>query len=465
MPEPIEAILIGAGQRGALDYAPYALKHPDRLKFTAVAEPNPERRAWFAAQHQILPENVYESWEPLLERPRFAQAALICTQDQQHTGPAVAALQAGYHVLLEKPIATKADECRLIVNTARLTGRQLHIAHVLRYTRHYQAMRRLIHSGILGEVINVSHRENVSFFHMAHSYVRGNWANWARSSPMILAKCCHDFDILLWILDRKCHSLSSTGDLVHFRSDKAPAGAPPYCLDGCPAADTCPYYAPFVYLDLTPLWREIEATASGLNRLILKAQLHAPAAIKALGTIFPILRQISDYRGWPRSAVADHPTRENLLEALRKGPYGRCVYHCDNDVVDHQVVLMTFEDGPSVTLTMHGHSNQEGRSDRIEGSRASLYAHLGRGGSWIEVREHTSGRRHRYNTSALTNESHGGGDSALMHAFTESLRSGSGDATLITAEQALESHLMAFSAEQARLERRWIGREEFSVHG
>lgn len=468
-PEPIQAVLIGAGQRGAEAYGPYALAHPDELRFVAVAEPDPVRRERFAAAHAIPIGSRFESWEPLLQGPRRGQAALICTQDRQHTAPTLQALEAGYDVLLEKPMAASPAECRQLVAAAEASGRQLHVAHVLRYTRHFKKMREIVASGILGQIVDVAHRENVSYWHMAHSYVRGNWANRGQSSPMILAKCCHDFDILLWVLGQRCERMSSVGSLRHYRPENAPQGAPQYCLDGCPVAETCPYYAPYIYIDLLPLWRSYAETATGFTRLVARLQARAPGLVRALSRIVPPLREASDYRGWPRSVVAADPTIENLTAALERGPYGRCVYHCDNDVVDHQVVSMQFEGGLSVTLTMHGHSNVEGRTTRIEGSRGALYARFGLGGAWIELREHRSGRRRRYDTSSSAASGHGGGDQGLMAAFVRSLRAnpapGSGETAaqlgLTLAEQALESHLMAFAADQARLEGRTVSRDEW----
>jgi predicted dehydrogenase len=375
----------------------------------------------------------------------------------------LAALAAGYHVLLEKPMATTPGECWRLVAAAEGAGQQLHVCHVLRYTKHFQKMRELVASGVLGQVVNVTHHENVSWWHMAHSYVRGHWRSSGDSSPMILAKCCHDLDILIWVLDRPCEVISSVGNLLHFRPKNAPEGAPPRCLDGCPAQDTCPYYAPFIYIDLLPLWRDLAGTATRLYRLAFELQARAPGLLKALSVPIPFLRQLGDYKGWPRSVLVDgNPTREKLRQALRNGPYGRCVYHCDNDVVDHQVLLMGFAGGLSVTLTMHGHSQIEGRTTRIEGSRASLRAHFGLGGSWIEVREHRNGRRARFDTGAPPRDGHGGGDHALMAAFLESLET-KGAHNLTTSRQALESHLMAFAAEQARLERRVVSMDQWRM--
>ena len=430
------------------------------MRFVAVAEPDEKRRLSFARRHHIPPENQFSSWEELLAKPAQAEAALVCTQDWQHVQPSLAALLAGYHVLLEKPMATTETDCRSLVQASRETGRQLHICHVLRYTRHFKLMREIVQSGTLGDVIDVDHRENVAFWHMAHSYVRGNWRSNRQSSPMILAKCCHDLDILPWVLGRRCERLSSIGGLSHFKAENAPAGAPAHCLDGCPASQTCPYFAPWLYLRLTPLWRSFVDTASGPEKTIMQVYLLAPWLIRILSPLSSDLRMLVDFKGWPVSVLADNPTPENLLEALRSGPYGRCVYRCDNDVVDHQVVSMEFAGGMSVSLGMHGHSHNEYRTTRIEGTRGRLLAEFGLGGSWIQVDEHRNDRRTRYSTSAAAGSGHGGGDFELMAAFIESIRRGDAGSARTTAEQALESHLMAFAAEQARLERRVVNMGE-----
>jgi hypothetical protein len=279
---------------------------------------------------------------------------------------------------------------------------------------------------------------------------------------MILAKCCHDFDILMWVFQRKCLHLSSTGNLIHFRPENAPGDAPERCLDGCPIQDRCPYYAPFIYLDLLPLWRTIEATSKGLGKWVSKAQLRMPWMIRAASKAVPLLRQVSDYRGWPRSVLNQDPTLEKLLDALRTGPYGRCVYRCDNDVVDHQVVLMEFEGGLSVTLTMNGHAHIEGRITQIEGSHRSLRASFSLGGSWIKISDHRSGQIKHYDTSTGIPSGHSGGDEALMQSFVQSLKEEKREKATIVAQQALESHLLAFAAEEARRAGTTIHIEEYS---
>jgi predicted dehydrogenase len=454
--KPIEAVLVGAGNRGANAYGPFALRYPDQLQFIAVAEPIDERRLWFAQQHQIPSERQYRTWEDLLSIPQLARAVLICTQDQMHVGPTIAALKSGYDILLEKPIASTPAACKQVVEAAQNSNQHLLLCHVLRYTHHFQKIREIVHSGTLGQIIHVDHQENVSWWHMAHSYVRGAWSQLETSSPMILAKCCHDFDILLWILGKDCESLSSVGALTHFHPENAPDGAPQRCLDGCPASEDCPYYAPWIYIDLVPLWRDVANSSSVGVRQILKTHLHAPKWIRALSTFIPTLRQVSDYKGWPLSVLAVDPTRDKIIEALQTTAYGHCVYHCENDVVDHQVVLMQFEESTSVTLTMQGHASFESRRTRIAGTQASLTAFLGLGGSWIETRERRSGQIRRYNTTPKTLGAHGGGDEGLLRAFVKRLREGSVEETHRTADEILSGHLLAFAAEEARLEKKVI---------
>jgi predicted dehydrogenase len=460
-PRVINAVLIGAGQRGMDAYGSYALEHPEELNIIAVAEPDSSRRATFSTQHNIPTEFQFDSWKPLLKKPRLGETAIICTQDQLHTKPTLASLHSGYHVLLEKPMAPTMDECKLLVKTAGETHSQLHICHVLRYTEHFQKLKEIIKSGILGEIVNISHRENVSWWHMAHSFVRGNWRNSIQSVPMILTKCCHDLDILIWLLEDKVRSLSSVGKLHHFRSENAPLGAARRCLDDCPIASECRYFAPFIYIDHTPLLYSLVNAESILTRYAVRTYLKNPHLIRFLSRFILDLKYLGEYRGWPNSAVTLDPTPENLLKALKDGPYGRCVYYCDNNVVDHQVVSMDFERGTSVTLTMHGHSHIEGRTTRIEGTSATLTSAFSLGSSWIEVNEHLSDQVKRYNTTTSARSGHGGGDHRLVAGFLKAIREGSSDTALTSAHTSLESHLMAFAAEEARLENKTINMDLF----
>ena len=433
MTKPLTAVMIGAGNRGYEAYGPYALAQPEQIRFTAVAEPIEERRVLFAQTHNISSKHQYHSWEDLLNQGRIADLALICTMDQMHVEPTNIALEAGYDVLLEKPMADTLPGCIQLVQTAERTGHLLQIAHVLRYIPFFSTLQEIVTSGRLGDVITVAHRENVSYWHMAHSFVRGLWRNSQTTSPMILAKCCHDLDILYWLFG-PCQQLSSFGLLAHFRPENAPPHAPERCTDGCPVADTCPWYAPRLYLDLIPL----KHTMPGLETAV-------------------------DYQDWPISVISEDTSREARRRALKTGPYGRCVYHCDNDVVDNQVISMFSESGITVTLVMQGHSHKEGRTMRYDGTRATLIGRYYLDEQVIEIHDHLNGTVETiYPTLPTTGAGatgHASGDEGLMAAFIQAVNGS--DRALTTARNSLESHLMAFAAEEARVCGTVINMNEF----
>ncbi len=412
---PITAVMVGAGSRGYYAYGPYALEHPDELKFVAVAEPNPVRRERFAKAHNIPPERQFVSWEDLIAQGQIADVLFNMTMDQEHYASTIAALEAGYDVLLEKPMAHRLEYNVALVQAAERTGRLLQVCHVLRYTSFFSTLHDILASGRLGDIITVEHRENVAYWHMAHSFVRGNWRNVETSAPMILAKCCHDFDILYWNLGERVKRLSSFGSLLHFREENAPPGAPDRCTDGCPVADECPFDARRLYLNM-------------------------------------------NNTGWPIIAITEDLSYEGRLKALKEGPYGRCVYKCDNDVVDHQIVNMEFESGTSVALVMHGHSHEEARTMRYDGTRATLRGKFDYHFGWIEIWDHVTNRRTDVEIPPAKS-GHGGGDFGVVRAFLRAVR-GEAEA-LTTAREALESHLMAFAAEEARLTGRVVDMEEF----
>ena len=422
MGEPIEAVLVGAGNRGYEAYGPYALEHPEQLRFTGVVDPHDARRRRFAEAHRIGPERRFASWQDLYARGQLAEALVNCTLDRMHLESTLPALELGYQVLLEKPMANTLQGNVQLVRSAEEQGGLLMICHVLRYTAFFSRLHQILASGRLGRIITVEHRENVVYWHMAHSFVRGNWRNSQVESPMILAKCCHDMDILYWNLG-PVRRLGSFGSLTHYRPENAPPGAPQRCTDGCPAADECPWYAPRLYL-------------------------HGQT-------------------GWPVSIISEDPSLEARRHALETGPYGRCVYYCDNDVVDHQTVNLEFESGTSGTLFMHGHSHEEGRTMRYDGTRATLRGRFGYGfDDSIEIHDHLTGRVEEIDPSGVGSladlSGHGGGDAGLMAAFVRALRPEPGGAgALTTSRESLESHLMAFAAEEARVEGGIVSMDEF----
>ncbi len=454
MSAPLSAIMIGAGERGYAAYGPYALAHPDEIQFTAVAEPTPARRLRFAEAHGIAPERRFDTWDELLDRGKIADVALVCTMDTLHAAPAAAALEVGYDVLLEKPMATTLAECVGLVRAAERSGRLLQVAHVLRYTSFFSKVHAIVASGRLGDIVTVEHRENVAYWHMAHSYVRGNWRRRDLSSPMILAKCCHDLDILTWNLGC-CAQLSSIGSLLHYRAENAPPGAPERCTDGCPAADDCPWYAPRFYIDLIPLMHVARRSPDVGQRVAARLSLQCPELLHLIRRLVPA----ADYRGWPVSTISEDTSPQARQHALETGPYGRCVYRCDNDVVDHQTVNMAFESGASVVLVMHGHSHEEARTMRYEGTRATLRGKFAYGiDDVLEIHDHRTGEVERMDLTgpAGGTTGHGGGDEGVMASFVRAASRAHADANdrpgLTTARESLEGHLMAFAADRARLE-------------
>jgi predicted dehydrogenase len=462
MPEPILAILFGAGDRGAGAYGRYALEHPDEIQFVAVAEPNPARREHFADAHHIPADRQFKDWQEALNGTKIADVVVNAMQDHMHHDSALAALDAGYDMLLEKPIAPTLRQTVEIVQKAEYSGRKLVICHVLRYTDFFQKVNEILKSNRLGQIINISHSENVSYFHMAHSYVRGNWRNRDLSAPMILAKCCHDLDLLYWFLGEKVQVLNSTGNLRHFRVENAPQGAPERCTDGCPAAGTCPYFAPRIYLESFPIKKAVSQANNPLLRFIGKLSLKHPRAARDLGKIIPSVRLLTEYSGWPRSTITENPSDDQaVMEALRTGPYGRCVYRCDNNVVDHQVVSMTFESGITATLTMHGHSHEEGRTLRVDGAQATLLGKFSYSQAWLEIHDHAPAPLERYTFPSEVDQTagHGGGDSGLMRQFVRVIRGEK--PPLTSARDSLESHLMAFAADEARIENKCIDMNQY----
>lgn len=402
---PVELVMVGAGNRGYLAYGAFAERNPEQAKFVAVVEPDDARRARFANAHGIPAEHQFHSWEDIAGRPPLAPALINATLERDHRASTLGLLAAGYEMLLEKPIAPTPRECLEIASAAESNGRLLQIAHVLRYAPFFVELREIVTSGRLGDVVSVDWRENLVYWHFAHSYVRGNWGNTTRTSPMILTKCCHDLDLLVWIFGR-CEWLSSSGSLTHFTRDAVGPEIPDRCTDGCPIAEACPYFAPRVYLD----------------------------------------RLRENPGSFAVAAVTLDRTPEGVMRALETGPYGRCVYHSDNDAVDHQVVLMRFTGGLSVSLTMQGSSHLEGRTIRIDGTRATLLANEARGE--VQIHDHRTGQAERIARPRGVG-GHGGGDDGLMRAFVGALR-GDRAGVLTSARESVASHLMAFAAEQAR---------------
>ncbi|KAI1892523.1 hypothetical protein AGOR_G00134470 [Albula goreensis] len=419
MPSPVHVIVVGAGNRGQT-YAQFATLHPHRMQVVGVADPRAFARQKLQEQHHIPEENIYEDWRCIVEREKFADAAFICTPDRLHKDPAVALAKRGYHILLEKPMAVTAEDCTEIVEACIQSAVMLTVCHVLRYDPNIHKIKELIDSGAIGDVIHIQHLEPVGFYHFAHSFVRGNWRNEDESSFALLAKSCHDLDLIHhWAGGRRCLKVSSFGSLSHFTKENKPPRATARCLD-CPVEGACPYSACKIYLD----------------------------------------RVRQGCVGWPVSVVCSSsvPDIESVTEALRTGPYGRCVYQCDNDVCTNQVVNMEFEGGLTAAFSMVAFTEEMcKRKTTIYGSKGELHSdrHGVRVFDFLTQRatEHIGGS---VVPGSFGMGSHGEADYHLLDTFISAVASG--DPSLIRSgpEETLLSHRLVFEAERARRENRVV---------
>jgi len=411
MSNPVTLAVIGAGSRGH-GYARFAEMHPDRLKVVAVADPDDFCRNRLAQEHKISAENCFRSWEEFCSKPKMCDAVAICTQDNMHEAPAIACAKLKYNILLEKPMAPTAQACRNIVAAVKEAGVLFAVCHVLRYTKYTSMLRKIIQDGEIGKIVSIQHLEPVGYWHQAHSFVRGNWRNEKESSFMLLAKCCHDLDWLRFIMAQPCKSVHSFGTLFHFKASEKPAGAADRCID-CPKQIEafCPYSAFKIY------FRD---------------------------------RFCRGNKGWPTCVLTPEVTTESLTEALRKGPYGRCVYACDNDVVDNQVVNLIFQNGATASMTMTAFNTHAGRKTRIFGTRGEIDTDS----TIIKITHFLDNSVREVNTETANDggilSGHGGGDFGLMDAFVRAVAANDPNQILSGIDETLESHLMVFSAEESR---------------
>ena len=406
---PKTFLVLGAGSRGSI-YGQYALAFPEKAKFIGVAEPRKYFREKMASDHQIEPDLTFECWSEAAEKERFADAVIIATQDTMHLDPVKAFAAKGYHILLEKPMAPDLESCEDIVRTVRDRGILFSVCHVLRYTDYTRMLKALIDSGAVGEIVSIQHLEPVGFWHQAHSFVRGNWRNEEESSFMLLAKSCHDMDWISYISGKKCTSVSSFGSLFHFRKQNQPDGAADRCSD-CPSRieSHCPYSAMRIY--------------HGFYE--------------------------QGMRGWPLDVIADNVETDSIEDALLKGPYGRCVYACDNDVVDNQVVNLQFEDGSTAGFTMTAFNKADHRKTRIFGTKGEISGD----GVFLEYYDFLEQKTRKIDTrvpDVKIMRGHGGGDFGIMDNFVSALIANDPSLIISGADETIESHRIVFRAEESR---------------
>ena len=413
MDQIITFAIAGFGDRGST-YASMQDLFPDKMKIVAVADLDPAKVEKARLRYAIPRERCFASVEEMLAQPRLADVMVVSTMDRQHVDHAIPALRKGYHILMEKPISPELDKCREILEVARECPGKVIVCHVLRYTVFYNTLKELISSGRIGEVVSVCANENVAYWHQAHSFVRGNWRNSQETSPMILQKSCHDMDILTWLLGKKCKAVSSFGGTQLFKAERAPEGAARRCLDGCKVKDACPFDAEKIYIT-------------------------SPKTGRAKGG------------SWISSILSVENTVESTYKALREGPYGRCVYYCDNDVVDHQQTNLLMEDGSTISFTMcaftescYRYFKAMGVKGEIEADMLSNVIHVREFGKPEEVID--------VGKLASDLKGHGGGDSGIIQDLLDMLRNGTEpNERTTTLEHSMESHFIALAAEESRL--------------
>lgn len=414
-------IVIGAGGRGT-GYAEIASKMGDAFRVVAVAEPIESRRNYTRDLFSVPEEMCHTSWEELLARPKFADLVVIATMDRDHLAPAMAAIEKGYDLLLEKPMSATPEECCAIARAAKEKGVFVLVCHVLRFTSFFCALKSIIDSGRLGEVMHIQHAEWVGNLHQAHSFVRGNWRNSEESSCMILQKTCHDMDILQWLLGKQCTRVHSFGSLSYFKKENMPEGAAARCLD-CKHAESCYYNAVRFYHNEKN---------------------------------FPFIESATNTR---------FPSDEQIDEMLRTSDYGRCVFDMPNNVVDHQTVNLEFEGGTTVSFSMCAF-NRGGREIRIMGTKGELIGKMGD----KSVRVYDFGTR-QYEEIEIDKVQrddsiaggHGGGDQGIMVALRDALNGAYVGDSICTIEQTCRNHLISFAAEESRLTGKVVELAEFEA--
>jgi len=414
--EKTRVAIIGAGGRGLNSYGGYIKDHPEAdAEVVAVVDPKPDRRHLARQMFPELPEEmIFTDWRPFVELGKVADAVIIATLEGLHAPIAIACAGLGYHILLEKPMAPTAEQCRRIVAAAREAGVVFAVCHVLRYTPFYQKLKAIIDSGRLGEVVHIQHVEDIAYWHFSHSYVRGHYRNSNETSFSLLSKSCHDIDIIRFLMGRRCLQVQSFGNLKHFTRQNKPrqAGEAMRCTD-CAYEPNCPFSAAKIYV------------RDGAN-------IGADA--------------------FPGEVLTYDYSERGVTKAIKEGKMGLCVYECDNNVVDHQVVNLLYEGGQTAGFTMAAFT-EGGRKTSILGTRGVLRGDMKAG--TVRWYEYLTDEWHEEDLASVRgdiSDGHGGGDQAMMAQWLAAVRTGDQSKIITGPTETLETHLTTFAAEQSRLD-------------
>ncbi|WP_026529771.1 Gfo/Idh/MocA family protein [Haematomicrobium sanguinis] len=404
---PLRLAVIGGGARGT-QYAKIAAA-TGRSAIVSIADPREEVRTRFQQTYGIADEHTFATWREFATAQPAADAVIIATPDALHTEPAVALADAGYNILLEKPMAPREADARRIVEAVERNRSIFMVAHVLRYSLYTRTLKDLLDAGTIGTLVSIEHVEPIGWWHFAHSYVRGNWAREATSSPMLLAKSSHDLDWITFISGREARKVSSFGSLFYFRPENKPAGAANRCLD-CVLVNTCAYSAPTIYR-----------------------------------------RFLGDPVGevWPLGVLTPHVSEASVMDALANGPYGECVFNGQNDVADHQITNIEFDDGSTASFTAVAFSELDFRKTRIFGTAGRIEGD----GTRLKILDFATNTERTIDLAtrggASAADGHGGADDELILAFLNALQNPT-EADAANASTSFRSHALVWAAEESR---------------
>lgn len=407
---PVSVIIIGCGNRGRT-YSGYAERYPAGMKVVGVSDILEHRKNYIGDKFAVPADMRFGHFrEVFASGKKLADAVVIATPDDRHYEPCMKALELGYDVLLEKPVAPSEKECKNILAMTKKTGRVVAVCHVLRYSPYFMALREVVRSGVIGDVVSIQHMEPIQYAHMAHSYVRGNWRRAGDTTPIILAKSCHDLDILRWIIDKPCRTVSADGSLTFFRKENKPEGAPLHCTEGCPHQKECPYDAVEIYTRLKQHVGVFDLEGSRDSALIM-----------------------------------------SRLKDPRYDSYARCVFQCDNDQPDHYIADMVFGDGVTASFTMDAFTPSGGRRTRIMGTMGYIEGDM----KEFVVTDFLTRKPKLWNLEIAevpeyAKSGHGGGDYRLVRDFLEAVDRHDPGHLSSTIDVSIESHMMGFAAERSR---------------
>jgi hypothetical protein len=406
----MKVAVIGLGQRG-LGYIRIINHYHKDVEITAICDKYAARVDEVALKYDI--KTKFYKDEDFFKAGKLADAIIIATQDRDHYVHGLKAIELGYNILMEKPVSPIISQCLELEQKAKGKGISIVVCHVLRYSNYYSKIKELIDSGIIGKIQNINHTENIGYFHFAHSYVRGNWHRSDVTSPSLLAKCCHDFDLIYWFMNSECERVSSFGDLSYFNLKNKPEGATLRCIEDCKVKATCPYTAEKLYIT-DPIYR---CTFLKFNGRVITGKAGS--------------------------------TKEDKYKALKETDYGKCVYQCDNNVVDHQIINMQFANGATATHTMTAFSQKFLRRTYIGGTLGEIFGNDLDGKLYVKV----FGQKTKVvKTKIIPITGHIEGDIKLIHSWIALLKGDLKDVKDVTfISTTINSHKIVMSAERSRL--------------